>query len=211
MSRHVVALLPVNALVRVKTRLAERLKPIERQRLALTLLRHVIVTLKASGEIHEIIVVCPDAAVLTTVEQLGVIGLQHAAGDLNADLIAARDVAIERGATEVLALLPDLAKVTTDDVRALARAGATVAVVLAPDHRQEGTNALWLNPPDAIPFSFGSDSFRRHEAAAQRRQHPIAIVRRDGLAADVDRPEDLGGLETWISPPETAVIGQPTR
>jgi 2-phospho-L-lactate guanylyltransferase len=69
------------------------------------------------------------------------------------------------------------------------------AIVVAPDERDQGTNALLLSPPDIVPFAFGAGSFAAHVAAARRCCVAPAIVRRPGLAFDVDTAEDHARLQ----------------
>ncbi|MXX27279.1 MAG: 2-phospho-L-lactate guanylyltransferase, partial [Caldilineaceae bacterium SB0668_bin_21] len=53
-----------------------------------------------------------------------------------------------------------------------------------------GTNALMLQPPQAIPFAFGRDSFLRHQRLAAQAGIPVHVVESDSLLFDIDLPED---------------------
>ena len=64
-------------------------------------------------------------------------------------------------------------------------------VVIAPDRRGEGTNALFLRPPDAIEFAFGSDSFQVHSTQAKERALALHIFESETIGLDLDVPEDL--------------------
>ena len=64
-------------------------------------------------------------------------------------------------------------------------------VVIAPDRREEGTNALLVRPPNAIAFAYGASSFDAHRRQAQERSIPIAVYRSPTLALDLDVPDDL--------------------
>ncbi|MCJ7549608.1 MAG: hypothetical protein MUQ30_07995, partial [Anaerolineae bacterium] len=78
-------------------------------------------------------------------------------------------------------------------------------VVIAPDRRELGTNALLVTPPDLVPFCFGPDSFRQHLAAAEAAGVTPIVFRSPDLAMDVDVPEDLvlvPGYELLCIPPE---------
>ena len=63
-------------------------------------------------------------------------------------------------------------------------------LVIAPDASEQATNALVLSPPDPDFFHFGPSSFAAHLHAARERGMTIEIVRRPGLAFDLDTPED---------------------
>ncbi len=99
---------------------------------------------------------------------------------------------------EAALILPaDLPRVTPQDVDYLWREADAVAgpvIVLAPDAQEEGTNALLLRPPQAIPPSFGRGSFRRHVALARSEGVPVRVCRAAGLLYDVDEP---GDLDVW--------------
>jgi len=68
-------------------------------------------------------------------------------------------------------------------------------VVIAPDRRRSGTNALLCTPPAIIPPCFGADSFQRHLAAARSQGVDVRIVESHALALDIDELEDLDELQ----------------
>ena len=77
-----------------------------------------------------------------------------------------------------------------EDVRAVASPrSANPHIIIAPS-RDGGTNALFLQPPQAIPFAFGRDSFRAHCRLARDAGIPAHVVRSDSLLFDVDLPDD---------------------
>ena len=79
---------------------------------------------------------------------------------------------------------------TADDVRTMAASrGPEPQITIAPS-RDGGTNALMLQPPQAIPFAFGRDSFLRHQRLAAQAGIPVHVVRSDSLLFDIDLPED---------------------
>jgi 2-phospho-L-lactate guanylyltransferase (CobY/MobA/RfbA family) len=54
-----------------------------------------------------------------------------------------------------------------------------------------GTNALYLNPPDAISLHFGADSLAAFRREAEGRGVNFAIHRSEAMALDLDEPADL--------------------
>ena len=109
---------------------------------------------------------------------------------LNAALTQAARYAAARGATKVLVLPTDMPNLTAEDVRAMASPrGRGPQIIIAPS-RDGGTNALMLQPGQAIPFAFGRDSFRRHQRLAVEAGIPVQVVESDSLLFDVDLPED---------------------
>ena len=67
--------------------------------------------------------------------------------------------------------------------------GRAPQINIAPS-RDGGTNALMLQPPQAIPFAFGRDSFQRHRHLAAEAGIPVSVVESDSLVFDIDLPED---------------------
>lgn len=87
----------------------------------------------------------------------------------------------------VIVIHPDLPLLDADDVTALVDAAKASGAAIAPDRHDVGTNAIALVAGVPFSFRFGPDSFRVHCAALPT----IAVVRRSGLALDVDSPADL--------------------
>jgi 2-phospho-L-lactate guanylyltransferase (CobY/MobA/RfbA family) len=69
------------------------------------------------------------------------------------------------------------------------------SVVIAPCHRADGTNALFLRPPDLLEFSFGAGSFEKHQQAADQIGIIPQIYCSPTVALDLDIPEDLKDLD----------------
>ena len=109
---------------------------------------------------------------------------------LNAALTQAARYAMARGATRVLVLPTDMPNLTAEDVRTMASpCGRAPQINIAPS-RDGGTNALMLQPVQAVPFAFGRDSFQRHRRLAAEAGIPVRVVESDTLLFDVDLPED---------------------
>src|SRR5215218_570536 len=66
--------------------------------------------------------------------------------------------------------------------------------MVCPDATGEGTNALLLRPPDALPFLFGPGSFAGHLSTARERELQTRTCHRVQLAFDLDTAEDLSRL-----------------
>ena len=92
----------------------------------------------------------------------------------------------------VLVLPADLPLLTREDILALIeRAKKPPVVVIAPDRREEGTNALLICPAGLIEYDFGPGSFRRHCERAQQAGARFEVVKLQSLSLDLDLPEDL--------------------
>ena len=64
-------------------------------------------------------------------------------------------------------------------------------VVIAPDRRKEGTNALLICPAGLIEYDFGPGSFERHCERARQAGATLEVVNLPSLSLDLDLPEDL--------------------
>jgi 2-phospho-L-lactate guanylyltransferase len=105
------------------------------------------------------------------------------------------DALSARGVSSVLVVLADLPELSADDVARMIDLGARHSIVLAPDAREEGTNALLLTPPDRMRTCFGRrDSFRAHRERASSMGIEVAVLRAPSLAFDLDTAEDLAKL-----------------
>jgi 2-phospho-L-lactate/phosphoenolpyruvate guanylyltransferase len=134
--------------------------------------------------------VTSDAQLSAAIAARGAHGVVDA-GDLNAALGRACRFAMESGAREIIVLPSDLPFLSADDIGALVFAlPPSPGVVIAPDVAERATNALGLSPPDSDFFRFGPESFAAHQHAARQRHAVLAIVRRPGLAFDLDTPDD---------------------
>jgi 2-phospho-L-lactate guanylyltransferase len=100
---------------------------------------------------------------------------------------ALHDAARRLGDIPLLVVHGDLPLVTGQDIEALIGAAAGGGAI-APDRYGKGTNAIALARAPGLPFLFGEDSYARFMAASAGR---LAVVRRPGLALDIDVPEDL--------------------
>ncbi len=106
----------------------------------------------------------------------------------------------QRGARSAIVLMSDLPRLGADEVLAMLHALDRAPVVLAPDRREEGTNALGLSPPDRLETCFGTaDSFRLHLERARREGVEASVYRSDGVAWDIDSPDDLTQLRPYAS------------
>jgi 2-phospho-L-lactate/phosphoenolpyruvate guanylyltransferase len=180
-----------------KRRLAGLLAEQERAALGLALLEDVLDAVLAVEAVERVLLVTPapptgirqDARLEVVLEPRRV----GPSGGLNAafELAQAR---VYDAATGLLLLPADLPLITPHDVEALIKAGDEPGSVLAPDRAAGGTNSMLLRPPAALAPSFGEQSFERHRRLAEQAGLPVAVVRRPGLALDLDVPADVAAL-----------------
>lgn len=199
------AVLPVKPFGDAKSRLRSVLKAKQRRELARGLMLHSLETLLACRSIDHVIVVSSDDDALTLATAHGAEALRESAPGLNAALEEARRHAIEGGAASLVVLASDLPLIDSSDIDLLIAAGEAAEVVIAPDRRGEGTNALLLRPPDAIGFSFGEGSLQRHVDLAEAAGLTMFRLKLASLAFDIDLPEDWRDLQLGESLLEQAL------
>jgi 2-phospho-L-lactate/phosphoenolpyruvate guanylyltransferase len=169
------AVVPMKSMDLAKSRLAAVLDPAGRRALAQQMLDHVLETLRQAG--------------------ISPIRIADGNRDLNADVAAAARLVQEGGATDLLLVMADLPYLAADDIAALIEAGRRSPVVIA-EAKDGGTNALLVRPPTVLDFSFatGQPSAHRHAELARAGGVEPVIVKRPGLARDIDTPADLASL-----------------
>lgn len=195
MSERIVAIVPIRSLRNGKTRLAATLPREAREALLRRTAAEVIATAVASQVVARVLVVSPEAEVLEWASALGadVTPLFQPAthAGLNGAIDAGREWAMAHGHARILSLFADLPLLASDDV--VAMAVQIEAVVLGPDRRGEGTNALLLRldrEGAQFRFAFGEQSLARHKVEAERLGLATALVDRPGIGFDLDTPSD---------------------
>lgn len=187
------AIVPVKPLRRAKSRLSAVLTRDERETLSE---RMLISTLELLGEVKDIermLVVSRDSKALSIARKLGARTVaEQGAPELNNALIRATVVAQQFDVNGVLIIPADLPLLKVDDVEKLiSLAVDPPVVVIAPDRRGTGTNALLSSPPGLIDYDFGTDSFERHVARAKEAGVRLVVCEIPSIGLDVDLPEDL--------------------
>lgn len=174
-----------------KSRLAALLGVDERAALNRRLFGRVLDAALGTFPADRIVVVTTDPLLLALMRGQGLHALEDTQSGINAALALGCRHALEHGARAIVALASDLPNVTSGDVAALrASVSDGPGCTIAPDEQEQGTNALALAPPEPDFFKFGPESFQAHLAAARARKLPVHILRRPGLALDLDTPEN---------------------
>lgn len=187
------AVVPVKPLGQGKSRLRNVLTSSERQDLGREMMVRTLVVLASTPGIAQTLVVSTDAEVLALAgHQRAQALLEGSPRNLNRALTRATQAATQGGASAVLVLPADLPLLEREQVeRLLALAGEPPVVVIAPDRKRQGTNALLCSPPGLIKYAFGRDSYARHQARARRASARLEICVLPELELDLDSPEDL--------------------
>ena len=196
------AIVPVKPLRRGKSRLSTTLSEDERAQLNEKLLKHTLETLTSLKELEQVLVVSRDPHALTVARRHGARTVREdGQPHLNTALARATVVAKIHATRGVLILPADLPLLEPEDIRSLiARAKDPPVVVIAPDRKEEGTNALLMSPAGLIEYDFGKNSFSRHCERAKKAGARLEVVKLPSLELDLDLPEDLALLDGLKTP-----------
>jgi len=191
------AIVPVKPLRRGKSRLAKVISADERADLNHYLLEHTIQVLKTIEEIENILVISRDTEALALARDLGARTVQEYGNPgLNTALTRAVEIARSYETCGVLVVPADLPCLDAEDLRKiLAFRKNPPVVVISPDRKKEGTNALFVCPPDLIAFNYGDGSFKKHIESARAAGVQLEICELASLELDLDEPEDLAYIE----------------
>ncbi len=189
-----VAVLPVKRFADAKQRLSTGLAPGTRRALAEAMLTDVLVALRRTEGLDEVVVVTaePVAEALA----LGY-GARVVADTVESGQSPAAQIGLEAvdGADVVLLVPGDCPALDPIELAELLRSvEPQPSVVLIPDRHGSGTNGLLLHPPSAIVPAFGPGSRDRHTALAEEAGASLRVVEMASLVLDVDTPDDLAAM-----------------
>lgn len=197
------AIVPVKPLRRGKSRLSSILTESERTALNQELLEHTLGTLSTLKDLIQTLVVSRDPQALSIARNYGATTvLEDGHPQLNTALTRATVISQLHSSQGVLVLPADLPLLERSDVIALMERAVNnmPVVVIAPDRRGNGTNALLTIPAGIIEYDYGEGSFQRHCDRALKMGAHLEIVESPALGLDLDLPEDLEfiqKLERW--------------
>jgi 2-phospho-L-lactate guanylyltransferase len=195
------AIVPVKPLQRAKSRLAKVLNRDERADLSRQLLEHTLKILADVSQVERTLVISRDSEALAIARGHGARTLAEWGNpQLDKALVRASLVARGYGVSAVLVLPADLPLLSTQDVEKLISvSGNPPEVILAPDRRGTGTNAILSSPPGLIDYDFGPDSFQQHIEKAKTAGARVEICNLPSLELDLDLPDDLEALQKELS------------
>lgn len=183
------ALVPLKRLDYAKTRLASVLDPATRVRVMRALLDHTLEQVKAAPSIRSVTLVSSAVEAASIAAAHGVGHFDDRGLPWNDALAAAIEEAVTSDAVAIVSA--DVPLLTAADVErfvaALTERGAVIARAT-----DAGTNAVAMQPPGAMPTTFGvKGSAVRHAELAQESGLAPLIVDIPGLAHDLDTAQDL--------------------
>jgi 2-phospho-L-lactate guanylyltransferase len=187
------AIIPIKPLRRGKSRLSGVLSEKEREDLNHSLLTRSINCLKQVREIDQIVVISHDPAALRFSRECGVRTIQENRNtNINNALRKATQAAKAFNASEILIIPADLPFMMPSDLTELIlKSKAAPEIIISPDRKLYGTNAIFISPPGILDYDFGQWSFRKHIEQAERKKIGVQIYNNERLGFDLDLPEDL--------------------
>ncbi|MFO1310658.1 MAG: 2-phospho-L-lactate guanylyltransferase [Burkholderiales bacterium] len=191
------AVVPVKEAALAKSRLAPDLPAEARVALVRAMLEDVLAALAAVRGLAGIAVVTVDSVATHLAARHGARVLREGARDGHTGAVTAAARLLERESCGTMITIPgDVPAASAEEVeRVLAAHGRAPAFTIVPAHDRQGSNAVAVSPPTAVPLAFGNASFTPHLEAARRcAVEPVVVEHAPGLARDVDRREDLVAL-----------------
>jgi 2-phospho-L-lactate guanylyltransferase len=194
------AVLPVKSFGRAKQRLGAAVGQPDRGELAAAMLGDVLDALQAVGGLGELIVVTAEPRAAAAAQEAGahLVDDPVEAGQSDAAWRGIR-AAVAGGAERALLVPGDCPAVDPVEVGALLSGFEGVGLVIVPDRHGSGTNALRIEPPDAVEPSFGLGSFARHAALGRAAGVTVRVAQAPSLELDVDTPGDLAALRAGLA------------
>jgi 2-phospho-L-lactate guanylyltransferase len=172
------------------------LNPEERFVLAQAMLADTIRAVRSVQRADKVFVVTSYAPAMQSAEENGWELLreeQQISESVSVD--AASRQCAERGVMSLLRLPLDIPLVQSSDIdELLAVECSAPALVIVPSRDGTGTNAILRTPPALFPSHFGTGSFAKHCAEAERVRAQIVVRRNARLEMDVDDEADLRAL-----------------
>jgi len=187
------AVLPVKPFCRGKSRLSDCLEADELIALNRFLFEQTFHKLRASDGIDKVVVVSQDDQALDFARINGGIALtENAESSLNAAVAQALQFVSTTEPGRVLILPADLPLMTSEDLEALLTIEtAERAMVIVPDTRQLGTNAILLSHATMLKPQFGRRSFQKHTRQATSNGVELIVWLNDNIQRDLDTPQDF--------------------
>jgi 2-phospho-L-lactate guanylyltransferase len=190
------AVVPVKELDGAKQRLAMFLSPAERHRLAITMLEEVLAALAGATRLAGVALVTldPHATAISTRHGWRVI-TDGARDGHTGSVDAGRRLMAAEGAAGILTLPADIPATTAAEIDATLGAHRPApSFTIVPAHDEQGSNAVIVSAPLAVPLRFGDNSYTPHLAASRAAGIEPNVVRHPGIAMDIDHPADLAAF-----------------
>lgn len=202
------AVVPIKETGDAKQRLADFVPAHLRPGLALAMFEDVLDALAGAEHLKGIVVATADKRAAEIARRRGArIFPDQARGGHSAVIAAAARRLNDEGCGAMLQVPGDIPLVTRQEIDRLVQLHPKgPAFTIVPAHDNQGSNAIIVSTPVAVPLSFGEDSFFPHLAAARDHGIEPLVVRMPGIGRDIDRAEDLKAFARLRSATRTQVF-----
>jgi 2-phospho-L-lactate guanylyltransferase len=194
------AILPVKRFGGAKVRLGDELSGGTRRALTEAMVTDVLMALRRTAAVHEVLVVTAEPAAEAIGRGYGA-SVVHDGAEAGQSAAAQIGIAhaLEAGAKRVLLVPGDCPALDPAELELLLERPLERGLTIVPDRHGTGTNALLLTPPDVIEPAFGPGSRKRHEEAAIAAGVPYSVEDVPTLGLDVDTADDLVALRQALA------------
>ena len=187
------AVVPIKETAEAKQRLAQSVPADLRPAFTLAMFEDVLDALASATGLAGIIALTADEAAAGIARRFGarVVG-DEARGGHSAVIAAAARRLVREGCGGMLQVPGDIPLATGEEISMVLRAHPPApSFTIVPAHDEMGSNAIVVSPPDAVPLTFGENSFFPHLDAARARGIEPQVVRAPGIGRDIDGTEDI--------------------
>lgn len=182
---------PVKSPCNAKQRLSDVLDHHQREELACHLYQHTLSYLRAHFPEHDVLVVSESQDVLQASSAMGCKTLlQTDDMGLNGAMEQAASEVSQQGYQAMMMLPADLAFLSSDEISQILQNRDHSELILA-EANDGGTNALLVQPPNAIRFRFGLNSAQAHQREAAKANLRVRVLKLPLIAVDIDKASDL--------------------
>lgn len=187
------AIVPVKPLAHGKSRLSSVLNSDERMSLNIRLLKKTLQTISHVPEIEKTLIVTNDPKVveITKSFRFDVCVEENECG-MNRALDRGIGILKKNQVQSAIILPSDLPFVTAREIQVIIKMGVeSNAMVIAPDRKKIGTNAIFYHSLERVEFEFGPMSYEKHVKRAKENGVTVCVFESDTFGLDIDLPEDL--------------------
>lgn len=199
------AIIPVKEMAGAKQRLSTSVPNHLREELVLTMLEDVLAAVAAARGLAGLALVTLDPKATAMAQRYGARVLTDGArsGHTGAVAAAARLLASE-GIGAMMQLPADIPAVTGAELtQVIAMHRDAPAFTIVPSHDEFGSNTIVVSPPNAVPLTFGDNSYFPHLRKARDYGIDPLTIRLPGIGRDIDNGEDLAAFAAIRSPTRT--------
>lgn len=199
------AVIPVKETNKAKQRLASLVPKHLRPGLSLAMFEDVIDEISKTKGLSGIVVVTIDNAVSSIAKQYGArIFSDEPQGGHTAVIAAAARRLQDEGREGMLQIPGDIPLITKNEVSLiLSKYQPAPSFTIVPSHDNQGSNAILVSPPCAVPLTFGDNSFVPHLSAAKLNNINPQVIRFPGIGRDIDCAEDVRIFRSYKSETRT--------